>query len=194
MSDMPISSYPVPELDSLPEDIQSRIIAVQERAGFIPNVFITLAYRPEIFRAFFAFHDAVMEREESTLTVAEKEMIIVATSAANGCQYCVVAHGALLRIFAKDPLIADQIAVNYMHAPITEKQRAMLDFAVTLTRNPELITQEDHDDLKAHGFDEEDIMDIAGITAFFGLSNRLAITMSMQANKEFYTMAREPRK
>lgn len=193
MSTTDISRYPVPELNSLPEDIQQRILAVQEKAGFIPNVFLTLAHRPAEFRAFFAYHDAIMEREESKLTPAEKEMIIVATSAANGCQYCVIAHGALLRIFAKEPLLADQIAVNYLHSPLSLAQKAMLDFAMTLSQSPELICQDDYESLYTHGFDDEDIWDIAGITAFFGLSNRMAIITSMQANREFYTMAREPR-
>ncbi|MEH6470907.1 MAG: peroxidase-related enzyme [Halopseudomonas sp.] len=193
MSQLPISRYPVPELNSLPEDILSRILAVQEKARFIPNVFLTLAHRPAEFRAFFAYHDAIMEREGSTLSPAEKEMIIVATSAANGCQYCVVAHGALLRVFSKEPLLADQIAVNYLHSPISEKQKAMLTFALKLSRSPELVQESDYDQLKIQGYDEEDILDITGITAFFGLSNRMAIVTSMQANKEFYTMAREPR-
>jgi len=188
-----ISRYPVPDLNDMPEDIRDRILAVQEKAGFIPNVFLTLAHRPAEFRAFFVYHDAIMEREGSTLTAAEKEMIIVATSAANGCQYCVVAHGALLRIFAKDPLLADQIAINYLHAPITEKQKAMLEFAMVLSRNPELVSDADYAELKQHGFDDEDILDIAGVTAFFGLSNRMAIVTAMQPNEEFYTMARTPK-
>ncbi|SFG10525.1 peroxidase-related enzyme [Neptunomonas qingdaonensis] len=193
MSNPPISRYPVPSLDSLPDDIRQRILAVQEKAKFIPNVFLTLAHRPAEFRAFFAYHDAIMEREESTLTPAEKEMIIVATSAANGCQYCVVAHGALLRVFAKEPLLADQIAVNYLHAPISPRQKAMLSFSLKLSRTPELIQDSDYATLKEHGYDDEDILDITGITAFFGLSNRMAIVTNMQANTEFYTMAREPR-
>ena len=193
MSQLPISRYPVPDLDSLPADILSRILAVQEKARFIPNVFLTLAHRPEEFRAFFAYHDAIMEREGSTLSPAEKEMIVVATSAANGCQYCVVAHGALLRVFSKEPQLADQIAVNYLHAPISEKQKAMLAFALKLSRTPELVAQSDYDQLKSHGYDDEDILDMAGVTAFFGLSNRMAIVTNMQANSEFYTMAREPK-
>lgn len=194
MSNPAISRYPVPSLDSLPDDIRQRILAVQEKAKFIPNVFLTLAHRPAEFRAFFAYHDAIMEREGSTLTPAEKEMIIVATSAANGCQYCVVAHGALLRVFAKEPLLADQIAVNYLHAPISPRQKAMLSFSLKLSRTPELIQDADYAALKEHGYDDEDILDITGITAFFGLSNRMAIVTNMQANTEFYTMAREPRK
>lgn len=190
---MPISRYPVPELDQLPADILERILAVQEKAKFIPNVFLALAYRPAEFRAFFAYYDAVMEREGSTLSPAEKEMIIVATSAANGCQYCVIAHGALLRVFAKEPLLADQIAINYLHAPISPKQKAMLAFSVKLCRTPELVQETDYAALREHGYDEEDILDIAGITAFFGLSNRMAIVMNMQSNEEFYTMARTPK-
>ena len=193
MSQNDISRYPVPDVNSLPEDIRERILEVQEKAGFVPNVFLTLAYRPAEFRGFFDYHDAIMQREGSTLTAAEKEMIIVATSAANGCQYCVVAHGALLRIFAKDPLLADQIAINYLHAPITDKQKAMLEFALILSRTPELVSDADYAELKQHGFDDEDILDIAGVTAFFGLSNRMAIVTAMQANEEFYTMGRIPR-
>lgn len=193
MSNNSISRYPIPDVNSLPEDIRDRILAVQEKARFIPNVFLTLAHRPAEFRAFFAYHDAIMEREGSTLSPAEKEMIIVATSAANGCQYCVIAHGALLRVFAKEPFLADQIAINYLHAPLTERQKAMLAFSLKLSRTPELISEDDYALLKAQGFDDEDILDISGITAFFGLSNRMAIVTGMQANSEFYTMAREPR-
>ena len=193
MSPTPISRYPVPDLNSLPDDIAERILVVQQKARFIPNVFMILAHRPAEFRAFFAYHDAIMEREGSTLSAAEKEMIIVATSAANGCQYCVIAHGALLRVYAKEPLLADQIAVNYLHAPITERQTAMLDFAMKLSRSPETIKPQDYEVLKQHGYDDEDIWDIAGITSFFGLSNRMAIVTAMQANEEFYTMARVPR-
>lgn len=193
MSATAISRYPVPDLNDLPDDIRERILAVQEKARFIPNVFMTLAHRPAEFRAFFAYHDAVMEREGSTLSTAEKEMIIVATSAANGCQYCVIAHGALLRVYSKAPLLADQIVVNYLHAPITDRQTAMLDFAMKISRSPELVKPQDYETLRQHGFDEEDIWDIAGITSFFGLSNRMAIVTAMQANEEFYTMARTPR-
>ena len=189
-----ISRYPIPALDSLPDDIVERILAVQEKAKFIPNVFLALAYRPAEFRAFFAYYDAIMEREGSTLSPAEKEMIIVATSAANGCQYCVIAHGALLRVFTKEPLLADQIAINYLHAPISPKQKAMLSFSVKLCRIPELIAESDYVALREQGYDDEDILDISGVTAFFGLSNRMAIVMNMQSNVEFYTMAREVRK
>lgn len=192
-SSTPISRYPVPALEDLPADILERILAVQEKAKFIPNVFLALAHRPAEFRAFFAYHDAIMEREGSTLSAAEKEMIIVATSAANGCQYCVIAHGALLRVFAKAPLLADQIAVNYLHAPISPKQKQMLAFALKISRTPERIDAADYAALKEHGYDDDDILDITGVTAFFGLSNRMAIVMNMQANTEFYTMARLPR-
>jgi len=193
MQDSAISRYDVPELDSLPEDIRKRILDVQEKAGFVPNVFTTLAHRPDEFRAFFAYHDALMEREESTLSAAEKEMIVVATSAANGCEYCVVAHGALLRVFSKERLLADQIAVNHLHAPITPRQKAMLDFAMKLSRTPELIEASDYEALYGHDYTDEDIWDIAGITAFFGLSNRMAIVSGMRANDVFYTMGRIPR-
>ena len=194
MSSAPISRYPVPSLDSMPADILERILAVQEKAKFIPNVFLALAYRPAEFRAFFAYHDAIMEREGSTLSPAEKEMIIVATSAANGCQYCVVAHGALLRVFAKEPMLADQIAINYLHAPISPRQKEMVAFSLKLSQTPELIRDSDYAALREHGYDDEDILDITGITAFFGLSNRVAIVINLQANAEFYTMARVPRK
>lgn len=193
MHESPISRYPVPSLDTLPDDIRERILAVQEKARFIPNVFLTLAHRPAEFRAFFAYHDAIMERAGSTLSAAEKEMIIVATSAANGCQYCVVAHGALLRVFSKQPLLADQIAINYLHAPLSEKQKAMLAFSLKLARTPELVDESDYDRLKQFGYDDEDVLDMAGITAFFGLSNRMAIVTGMQANAEFYTLARQPK-
>jgi len=193
MSDSPISRYPVPELSSLPDDVRDRILAVHEKAGFIPNVFLTLAHRPAEFRAFFNYHDAIMEREEGTLTPAEKEMIIVATSALNGCQYCVIAHGALLRVFAKAPKLADQIAINYLHAPISERQKAMLEFSLILSRTPEQVQRSHYAALYEHGYTDDDIWDIAGITAFFGLSNRMAIVTEMQANDEFYTLARVPR-
>jgi uncharacterized peroxidase-related enzyme len=193
MNDQTISRYPVPQLDTLPDDIRDRILAVQEKAGFIPNVFMTLAHRPAEFRAFFAYHDAIMEREGGTLSTAEKEMIIVAPSVVNGCQYCVIAHGALLRVYAKEPLLADQVAINYLHAPLSDRQKAMLAFAMKLSRTPELISELDYEQLKLHGFDDEDIWDITGITAFFGLSNRMAIVTGMQANDEFYSMARVPR-
>ena len=193
MSEKPISRYPVPELKDLPADIRERIEAVQEKAGFVPNVFVTLAHRPGEFRAFFAYHDALMEKEGG-LSQAEREMIVVATSNANACHYCVIAHGAILRIRAKNPLIADQVAVNYRKADITPKQKAMLDFAMKVSQGAGAIADEDFETLRGHGFSDEDIWDIAGITAFFGLSNRMANFMSMRPNDEFYLMGREPRK
>lgn len=185
----PISRYPVPTLPELPEDIRARILAVQEKAGFVPNVFLALAHRPEEFRAFFAYHDALMEKS-GNLTKAEREMIVVATSNLNQCQYCVVAHGAILRIRAKDPLIADQVAINYRKADISERQKAMLDFAVKVSASAQLVGEADFAALKAHGFDEEDIWDIAAIAAFFGMSNRLANVTSMRPNAEFYALGR----
>ena len=184
------SRYPVPEVAELPEDIKEKILSVQEKAGFVPNVFLVLAHRPEEFRAFFAYHDALMERD-SGLTKAEKEMIVVATSNDNGCLYCVVAHGAILRIRAKDALIADQVAVNYRKADITPRQVAMLDFAMKVSRDSKSIGDEDFDTLRGHGFGDEDIWDIAGITAFFGLSNRMANFTAMRPNEEFYAMGRD---
>lgn len=165
----------------MPEDIRQRIVAVQEKSGFIPNVFLTLAHRPDEFRAFFAYHDALMEKP-GNLTKAEREMIVVATSSVNQCQYCVVAHGAILRIRAKNPLIADQVAANYRKADITPHQKAMIDFAMKVSQTAQLVGETDFDALKAHGFNEEDIWDIAAISAFFGLSNRLANVTSMRPN------------
>ena len=184
-----ISRFPVPKLEDMPEDIRARIVAVQEKSGFIPNVFLTLAHRPDEFRAFFAYHDALMEKP-GNLTKAEREMIVVATSAVNQCQYCVIAHGAILRIRAKNPLIADQVATNYRKADITPKQKAMLDFAMKVSATAQLVGEEDFATLKQHGFDDEDIWDIAGIAAFFGLSNRMANVTSMRPNAEFYAMGR----
>jgi uncharacterized peroxidase-related enzyme len=192
MSDKPISRFPVPELADLPDDIRERILAVQEKAGFVPNVFLALAHRPDEFRAFFAYHDALMERE-SGLSKADMEMIIVTTSGANDCLYCVVAHGAVLRIRAKNPLVADQVAVNYRKADISERQKAMLDFAMKVCKDAQSIGEEDYATLHEHGFSDEDIWDIGAITAFFGLSNRMANMVSMRPNDEFYTMGREPR-
>lgn len=192
MSQHPISRYPVPKLEDLPKDIREKIQQVQDKAGFVPNVFITLAYRPEEFRAFFAYHDALMLRE-SGLTKAEKEMIVVATSAANDCHYCVIAHGAILRVYAKNTLVADQVAVNHRKADITERQKAMLDFAVKLAMAPGQIGEADLAVLKAHGFSEEDIWDIGGITAFFALSNRMANLIDMRPNDEFYLLGRVPK-
>jgi uncharacterized peroxidase-related enzyme len=185
----PISRYPVPELADLPEDIRARILAVQEKAGFVPNVFLTLAHRPAECRAFFAYHDALMEKEGG-LTKAEREMIVVATSGANQCQYCVVAHGAILRIRAKNPLVADQVAVNYRKADITPRQRAMLDFALKVCLNSAEIGDGDFERLRTAGFSDEDIWDIGAIAAFFGLSNRMANMISMRPNDEFYLMGR----
>lgn len=187
-----ISRFPVPELSDMPEDIRERILAVQEKAGFVPNVFLVLAHRPEEFRAFFAYHDALMEKP-GNLTIAEREMIVVATSNLNQCQYCVVAHGAILRIRAKDPLIADQVAVNYRKADITERQKAMLDFAVKVSMQAYAVGEEDFVALKAQGFDEDDIWDIAAISSFFGLSNRMANVTSMRPNAEFYNLGRQLR-
>lgn len=184
-----ISRFPVPELDALPEDLRARMLAVQEKSGFIPNVFLTLAHRPDEFRAFFAYHDALMDKP-GNLSKAEREMIVVATSNLNQCQYCVVAHGAILRIRAKDPLIADQVAINYRKADISERQKAMLDFAVKVSASAQLVGEADFAALKAHGFDEEDIWDIAAISAFFGMSNRLANVTSMRPNAEFYALGR----
>jgi 4-carboxymuconolactone decarboxylase len=184
-----VSRFPVPDLAGLPGDIRSRILAVQEKSGFIPNVFLVLARRPDEFRAFFAYHDALMEKP-GNLTKAEREMIVVATSNLNQCQYCVVAHGAILRIRAKDPLIADQVAVNYRKADITDRQKAMLDFAVRVSTEAYKVSESDFAALKSHGFTEDDIWDIAAITAFFGLSNRLANVTSMRPNAEFYAMGR----
>ena len=187
------SRYPVPPLETLPEDIRSRILAVQEKSGFVPNVFLALAHRPEEFRAFFAYHDALMEKEGG-LTKAEREMIVVATSGANHCEYCVVAHGAILRIRAKDPLVADQVAINYRKAGITARQRAMLDFAMKVALESAKIGDADFEALRLHGFSEEDIWDIGAIAAFFALSNRMANLVGMRANEEFYLMGRVPRK
>lgn len=189
-AEQPISRFPVPDLADMPEDIRTRIEAVQEKSGFIPNVFLVLAHRPDEFRAFFAYHDALMDKP-GNLTKAEREMIVVATSNLNQCQYCVIAHGAILRIRAKDPLIADQVAINYRKADITPRQKAMLDFAVKVSQAAQEVGEADFDALKAEGFDQEDIWDIAGIAAFFGLSNRMANVTSMRPNPEFYAMARE---
>jgi uncharacterized peroxidase-related enzyme len=174
----------------VPADVRARIEAVQERTGFVPNVFLALAHRPDEFRAFVAYHDAVMERA-SGLSKAEREMIVVATSAANDCVYCVVAHGAILRIRAKDPLIADVLATNYRHAELSPRVRAMLDFAVNVSLRAQEVQETDLDALRAHGFDDEDIWDIAAVTALFALSNRLAHVMALRPNEEFHTMGRD---
>lgn len=192
---LPISRYPVPALDQMPEDIRAKILEVQEKAGFVPNVFLTFAHRPDEFRAFFAYHDALLLRDSGLngLTKGEKEMIIVATSAANGCLYCVVAHGAILRIYEKAPMIADQLATNYLKADITPRQKAMLGFAMKVCNASDTVGEPDFAALREHGWSDEDAWDIAGITALFGLSNRMANLTSMRPNDEFYLMGRVPR-
>ena len=190
---MTATRYPLAELKDLPEDIRTAILAVQEKAGFVPNVFLGLARRPAEWRAFFAYHDALMLKEEGSLTKGDREMIVTTTSAANQCLYCVVAHGALLRIYEKKPLVADQVAVNYRKADITPRQRAMLDFAMKVCDRSHEIDDSDFAPLHAHGFDDEDIWDIAAITSFFGLSNRMASFAGMQPNNEFFLMGRLPR-
>ncbi len=187
-----ISRYPVPALDALPDDIRARILEVQDKAGFVPNVFITLAHRPDEFRAFFAYHDALMLKEGG-LSKAEREMIVVATSGANDCLYCVVAHGAILRVYAKNPRVADQVAVNYRKAEISPRQRAMLAFALKVALDSATIDDADFSELREHGFTDEDIWDIGAIAAFFALSNRMANLISMQPNPEFYLLGRVPR-
>ncbi len=189
----PISRYPVPELKDLPDDIRERILEVQAKAGFVPNVFLALAHRPAEWRAFFAYHDALMLKETGSLTKGDREMIVTATSAANHCLYCVVAHGAILRIYEKKPLVADQVAVNHRKADITPRQRAMLDFALKVCLRSHEVDDADFDTLRAHGFDDEDVWDIAAITAFFGLSNRMANVTGMRPNDEFYLMGRVPK-
>jgi len=192
MSQPVAKRFPTPSIGSLPDDIRTRLLAVQEKSGFIPNVFLTLAYRPDEFRAFFAYHDALMERD-SGLTKAEREMIVVATSSANQCHYCVIAHGAILRIRAKNPLIADQIAVNYRKADITPRQLAMLEFAMKVSAEAHKISEADFVEIAGHGFSEDDIWDIAAIAAFFALSNRMANVTAMRPNDEFYMMGRLPK-
>lgn len=193
MNTAPISQYPIPELSDLPEDIQQRINAVHEKAGFIPNVFLALAHRPDEFRAFFTYHDALMEKETPGLSLVDREMIVVVTSARNQCQYCVIAHGAILRVRTKNPLIADQLAINYRKADITPRQKAMLDFALKVSLHAEQIDESDFQRLNEHGFDKEDIWDIGAISAFFGLSNRMVNLTGMRTNEEFYLMGRIPR-
>ncbi len=190
---MTAARYPLAELKDLPEDIRARVLEVQEKAGFVPNVFLALARRPAEWRAFFAYHDALMLKEEGSLTQGEREMIVTATSAANQCLYCVVAHGALLRIYEKKPLVADQVAVNWRKADITPRQRAMLDFAMKVCLRSHEIEDADFEALYPFGFTDEDIWDIAAITAFFGLSNRMASFSGMQPNPEFYLMGRVPK-
>ncbi len=185
----PIGRFSIPALADMPEDIRARLLAVQEKAGFLPNVFLVLAHRPEEFRAFFAYHDALMDKP-GNLSKAEREMIVVATSNANQCQYCVVAHGAILRIRAKNPLIADQVAVNYRKADITDRQKAMLDFAMKVAFEAYAVGDEAFATLARHGFSADDAWDIAAIAAFFGLSNRMANVTGMRPNDEFYSMGR----
>lgn len=185
--------YPMADLKDLPDDIRTAVLAVQEKAGFVPNVFLAFARRPAEWRAFFAYHDALMLKEEGSLTKGDREMIVTVTSAANQCLYCVVAHGALLRIYEKKPLVADQVAVNYRKADITPRQRAMLDFAMKVCDRSHEIADTDFDALHMHGFDDEDIWDIAAITSFFGLSNRMASFAGMQPNTEFFLMGRIPK-
>ena len=186
------SRFPTPSINELPDDIRTRLLAVQEKSGFVPNVFLTLAHRPDEFRAFFAYHDALMEKPGG-LTKAEREMIVVATSGVNNCTYCVVAHGAILRIRAKNPLIADQVAVNYRKADLAPRHRAMLDFAVKVAERSHAIDDADYEDLERHGFSDDDAWDIAAIAAMFAMSNRLANAFSIRANDEFYVMGRESR-
>ena len=188
----PISRFPVPGLTELPEDVRTRILAVQEKAGFVPNVFLVLAHRPEEFRAFFAYHDALMLKEGG-LSKGEREMIVVATSGANSCHYCVVAHGALVRIYEKNPLLADQVAINYRKADITPRQRAMLDFAMKVSQQANTVSEADFAAVAGHGFSDDDIWDIAAIAAFFALSNRMANVTAMRPNDEFYMMGRVPK-
>lgn len=192
MSAHPISRFHVPALADLPNDIRERILAVQEKSGFIPNVFLALAHRPDEFRAFFAYHDALMEKDGG-LTKAEREMIVVATSSANECQYCVVAHGAILRVRARNPLIADQVAVNYRKADVTPRERAMLDFAMKVCLAAETVAEDDFATLRRQGFTDDEIWDIAAIAGFFGLSNRLANVASIRPNDEFYLLGRLPK-
>ena len=192
MPQAPISRFPVPAIADMPEDIRNRLLAVQDKSGFVPNVFLTLAHRPDEFRAFFAYHDALMDKEGG-LTKAEREMIVVATSSANQCQYCVIAHGAILRIRAKNPLIADQVAVNYRKADVTPRQKAMLDFAMKVALEAQTVADADFAALKDHGFSEDDTWDIAAIAAFFALSNRMANVTAMRPNDEFYLMGRLPK-
>ena len=193
MNAPPISTWPVPELEELPDDLRARILDVQAKAGFVPNVFLAFSHRPEEARAFFAWHDALLLKEDSGLTKAEREMIVVATSGANHCLYCVVAHGAILRVISKQPQLADQLATNYRKADISERQRAMLTFALKVSHNSANIVEADFEALRAHGFSNEDIWDIGAINALFGLSNRMANLMSLRPNDEFYLLGRLPR-
>ena len=188
-----MSRYPAPEIHNLPDDIRAKVLEVQEKAGFVPNVFLALARRPAEWRAFFAYHDALMLKEDGSLTKGDREMIVTATSAVNHCLYCVVAHGAILRIYEKKPLVADQVAINHRKADISPRQRAMLDFALKVCQHSDEVEEADFTELHAHGFSDEDIWDIAAITAFFGLSNRIANVTGMMPNPEFYLMGRVPK-
>ena len=192
MTKAAINHYPIPDINDLPEDLRTFILNVNEKMGFVPNVFLVLAYRPDELRAFMAYHDAVMERKGG-LSKEDREIIVVATSGDNNCQYCVVAHGAILRIRAKNPLIADQIAINYHKADITAREKAMLDFAIKVSQDSGSINDNDREKLKNHGFSDDDIWDIVAITAFFGMSNRLANSLSIRPNDEFYLMGRVPK-
>jgi len=189
---LPISRWPVAPIDSLPEDLRTRIVAIQDKAGFVPNVFLALAHRPPELRAFMDYHDALMLRD-SGLTKGEREMIVVATSGVNNCLYCVVAHGAILRVYEKKPRVADEVAVNHRKADITPRQKVMLDFALKVCLDSAAVGDADFVALRGHGFGDDDIWDIAAITAFFGLSNRMANVTSMRPNEEFYLMGRVPR-
>lgn len=193
MSTPPISRWPVPDVANLPEDLRARILEVQAKAGFVPNVFLAFAHRPEEARAFFAWHDTLLLKDSGTLTKAEREMVIVATSAANDCLYCVVAHGALLRVYSKQPLLADQVATNYLKADIGERQRVMLAFALKVCKDSGSIVEADFEPLRAQGFTDEDIWDIGAITALFGLSNRMANLLSLRPNDAFHLLGRLPR-
>lgn len=193
MSTPPISRWPLPDIADLPEDLRARILEVQAKAGFVPNVFLAFAHRPEEARAFFAWHDALLLKETGTLSKAEREMIIVATSAANDCLYCVVAHGALLRVYSKQPLLADQVATNHLKADIGERQRVMLAFALKVCKDSGAVVEADFEALRAQGFTDEDIWDIGAITALFGLSNRMANLLSLRPNDEFFLLGRMPR-
>ncbi|HET7792659.1 MAG TPA: peroxidase-related enzyme [Rhizobacter sp.] len=193
MDAQPISRYPVPDIAGLPEDLRQRILDVQAKAGFVPNVFLGFAHRPAEARAFFDYHDALLLKEGGGLSKGEREMVIVATSGANNCLYCVVAHGAILRVYEKKPQIADQVAVNYLKADITDRQKAMLGFAMKVCKAADQITEADFQALRAHGFDDEDIWDIGAITALFGLSNRMANLINLRPNEEFYLLGRVPR-
>ena len=189
MAAEPLSRFPVPDVLDLPEDLRDRILLVQDKTGFVRNVFLAMAHRPDELRAFLAYHDAVMDRD-SALSKAEREMIVVATSAASSCTYCVVAHGAILRVRSKDPVLADLVAANYRSAPLTEAQRAMLDYAVTLSTTPDRVGPADHARLREVGFDDEAIWDMSAVTAFFALSNRMAHALGMRPNEEFHALGR----